>query len=110
MYRTFKENYECKELIKASRSKYFFNGLFSAFCLFSFYLALWLVAQQTKSPIPWYVALGLIIVLGLVTIVYLSIYEFCIAFDVMYSQRGTELVHNLLEKVAGKKIKIVPDE
>lgn len=44
------------------------------------------------------------------TIVYLSIYEFCIAFDVMYSQRGTELVHNLLEKVAGKKIKIVPDE
>ncbi|ADX97895.1 hypothetical protein [Mycoplasma suis] len=110
VHRSFKENYGCKELIKPERMKYFHSGLVSSFCLFGLYLILWIVAWKTSSEIAWYVALPLVMILGVVTLVYLSLYEFCIAFDVMYSQNKKELVHNLLERVAGKKIEIVEEE
>ncbi|AFO51709.1 hypothetical protein MHLP_00645 [Candidatus Mycoplasma haematolamae str. Purdue] len=48
-------------------------------------------------------------VLGLVSIVYFSLYEFCVSFDVHYSKNKEELVHNFLERMSGKKLKIIQD-
>lgn len=89
--------------------KYFQSGLLTSFILFSCYLFLWVVAFKTKSDAPMYVALGLVMFFGLVTIIYLSLYEFCVSFDVFYSKNKEQVVHNFLERVSGKKLKIIND-
>ncbi|AHC40186.1 hypothetical protein OVS_01250 [Mycoplasma ovis str. Michigan] len=109
VYKSFKENAPCKECIKPTRMKYFQSGLLTSFILFSCYLFLWVVAFKTKSDAPMYVALGLVMFFGLVTIIYLSLYEFCVSFDVFYSKNKEQVVHNFLERVSGKKLKIIND-
>lgn len=109
VYKSFKENAPCRECIKPTRMKYFQSGLVCAFILFSLYLILLLIAFKTKKEGCIYGALAGTMVFGLATIIYLSIYEFCVSFDVLYSKNKEQLVHNFLERVSGKKLKIVND-
>ncbi|CCE66665.1 hypothetical protein [Candidatus Mycoplasma haematominutum] len=109
VYQSFRENYPLREFIKPTRIKYFHSGLVSAFSLFGSYLALWVVAYKTEKDWVWYIDLGLVMLFGLITTIYISLYEFCISFDVFYSKNKRELVHNFLEKATGKKLDLIAD-
>lgn len=89
--------------------KYFQSGLLCAFILFSLYLILWVIGYRVQKLGLFYAALPTVMIFGLATIIYLSLYEFCISFDVFYSKNKEQLVHNFLERVSGKKLKIVND-
>ncbi|WP_258393885.1 hypothetical protein [Mycoplasma wenyonii] len=68
-----------------------------------------MIGYRVQKPGLFYAALPTVMIFGLATIIYLSLYEFCISFDVFYSKNKEQLVHNFLERVSGKKLKIVND-
>lgn len=103
VYKTTKETRFCGNLIKPERFKFFQFGCLSYFVMLNVFLILWFLQIKLETDVPIYVAIPLSIIFGLASTILLTIYEFCISFDVFYAKNKTEIVHNFLLKKQKEK-------
>ncbi|AEW45904.1 hypothetical protein MHC_05250 [Mycoplasma haemocanis str. Illinois] len=95
MYYSLQEYRACKEIIKPNRFKYFWKGATASFISYNLLIISLLVSykvgESTATAVS-YLSLALSCALGVISSAFLTMYEFCVSFDIFYNKNKETII------------------